>query len=1405
MSLSELLREDEELDLPIRVARIRHSIDTFPVQDVQEVLDFCEKMICDDNIDTAKLGYTILVKIASRSECTSMHRVMFYNKIIFEDKPEHFSSHRSYLFSFLTEGGRNIEGFTHLLPTLIARLYNESTIFNTANDYYAKQAFELGVKMQDSLDVLCTLIKFNSTFVSDEDIAGLIQQMLEERNETAPVKYQKCISVIDTLIMYTYIPPESVYALAKVLSFWVGKSYIVRKASNVDQERTSNQERTVSQEQTSGLDQSDIQEQTSEQYQTDNQEKCLETLRWLLTTHLKDRIFDDLLSSLNDDSIHYQQARGAGILICHALINVQTRKLVNFDLPILLGALIQPMPGDQLGNACVRLSIINEILKDEEMQGVFLAETDWTLFQQAINYNVTRPDCGPFNVDNAIDDPESCPDGDRLLLRMHLFRNIIEQLEGLTNMSLMQSRTLRKIALSAALLLDTRQAKKLIEAYDPSAFRISVGNWLPEIKEIAQVYINNVEADMLSRQQALNVVNGALQKAQELGEPEAVRICGSIIMDALGEETNPIFRNNLTHCVITFVSNHFVGSDEGFQTVVDVLLRSARTVCHTRHTLHAMKCHDLVEGGKGSEDIKARFISNTDLPSMLPDAGLVVLLMRSSMTHPKRACMLYKEILNLVVYRETDRDPEATVMLLRGLFRIRADIEHHIFFVASPEGESLAASLNRNAHNPRLSLRRGSNWGEEERPPVWRYNEIVGLPEDPPSTISPALRSDLVDSTISKIHDYLDMTEWLRIVTNIIDTGADWEVYSYIIVHLGAQLSNQSLFTNCVPQIKALASCICSKIQQQTVMKPPELSNLRQGDVALCLIDILTTIIGYHWRFQRAETENMISAFIMGLTAWDITTVPCVHALTLCCYELPISLSRDLVRIVEKMSTIVTKSDAAIHVLEFLAGMSRLEGLTSRFHGDEIKTVFGVCFSYIEYARGKRYDEAQQRAMTRSLNPTRQGSVASGQRPSTDDIPQYVFAISYHVITFWFLTLRSEDCKKYLPWMEQRLLSRDQAGNVEDEAVVTLDHLWRIAEGRSANHSSPVIVTSATSSSPDEPQSQTWISEYCMLTILCRKAEGSNDGAIEVVERRCSGTDFRQLAAPSPNATPEDVFAHYNLSSAMNGPFKSTYPPALLAITDSTRRSLAIFDRTSPIDFFKCGLIYIGEKQTEQVEILSNVSGSPDYNSLIAGLGKSISLANHRGNVAGLDTSEGVFDGSTTYQHSDGVTTLNYHITTMMPTNREHDPQCTRKKSHIGNDYVNIIFNNSGLVSKFDFNTFPSAFNYVYIVVTPEARQTFIQTRTRSLKANWYEDSWFRVQVMTREDFPDISSAAETKVVSGMALSEYVRNLALNAEVFCRVWTNRGSGEYPSSWRSRLGQIRQLRERVEKMEKEREG
>jgi hypothetical protein len=165
-----------------------------------------------------------------------------------------------------------------------------------------------------------------------------------------------------------------------------------------------------------------------------------------------------------------------------------------------------------------------------------------------------------------------------------------------------------------------------------------------------------------------------------------------------------------------------------------------------------------------------------------------------------------------------------------------------------------------------------------------------------------------------------------------------------------------------------------------------------------------------------------------------------------------------------------------------------------------------------------------------------------------------------------------------------------------------------------------------------------------------------------------------------------------------------------------------------------------------------------------------------------------------------------------MPTDTENDPLCVKKKSHIGNDFVNIVFNESGF--PFDFDTFPSQFNYVYIVITPESAITPRDVAAEGGAEGTVDDDadahvdgnvegtesedrqpCYVIQTLRQASFPRISPTASYKLVALQPLSSLARQLALNASVFCNVWSSREGGEHISSWRSRLREIVKLRAR----------
>jgi len=247
--------------------------------------------------------------------------------------------------------------------------------------------------------------------------------------------------------------------------------------------------------------------------------------------------------------------------------------------------------------------------------------------------------------------------------------------------------------------------------------------------------------------------------------------------------------------------------------------------------------------------------------------------------------------------------------------------------------------------------------------------------------------------------------------------------------------------------------------------------------------------------------------------------------------------------------------------------------------------------------------------------------------------------------------------------------------------------------------------------------------------------------------------------------------------------------PTLLPDDSRTQLALDVFDRIPVVDFHKIGVVYVGAGQSQEQEILRNVMGSTDYTEFVTGLGNLVSLKDTKINTGGLDT-EFNSDGEFAIFWSDRITEIIFHVTTMMPVNLDYDPQCTMKKSHIGNDFVNIIFNNSGIPYAFD--TIPAQFNFVNIIISPEARAGFVTTR---LKDSDMDKQFYRVELQGKPGIPAISPAAETKVISGKSLPAFVRNLALNASVFAHVH-NEGGGEHISMWRHRLRNINQLRERT---------
>ena len=143
------------------------------------------------------------------------------------------------------------------------------------------------------------------------------------------------------------------------------------------------------------------------------------------------------------------------------------------------------------------------------------------------------------------------------------------------------------------------------------------------------------------------------------------------------------------------------------------------------------------------------------------------------------------------------------------------------------------------------------------------------------------------------------------------------------------------------------------------------------------------------------------------------------------------------------------------------------------------------------------------------------------------------------------------------------------------------------------------------------------------------------------------------------------------------------------------------------------------------------------------------------------------------------------------------------KKRHIGNNYVNIFFDESGN-QDFNFNLIKSQFNFLNIVISPQTIQT--KKSTSLLFTPQHGRKFFKVKTFRRAGVPAIFATCHFKIVSEDQLPYLVRSIAILASEFANVWhASDLSGKYVTNWAQRVKQLRLLYDKsLENAQKEKD-
>ncbi|KAI1627103.1 tuberous sclerosis 2 [Exophiala viscosa] len=761
----------------------------------------------------------------------------------------------------------------------------------------------------------------------------------------------------------------------------------------------------------------------------------------------------------------------------------------------------------------------------------------------------------------------------------------------------------------------------------------------------------------------------------------------------------------------------------------------------------------------------------------------------------------------------------ARLVAKRILFRLRANEAGFVFMTADSESQNIASALLRTRDSAELfhyevpssqrhsasstSLSTKSDGLSEA---LWLYPDTEDV--DFPFVDTPAQYLNIDASLHPHARAELDMDTWLMNIIRCLQADTDWETYSYTIVHVAAQLSNFALFVCSMESVVKFRQVLCEQIVNNTFREAPASTGLKKSDVALCMFNILVPLIPFATMkseaVQKGFGDDLVRTFLSGLGgAWEGTSRPCIHALSVCSLEVPSSVATLYPTIIDKMSKNMTQAHLTSHILEFLIHIALLPEMHSNLNPDEIQMIFGICIQFLEKTR-----EQHQSSLTSPsgrLNPISRHSGMNFRRPPyraamlTDiGLPQYAAALAYHIMIFWFLSLRLENRAKYVSWIVARLVWKNGRGEetIDEQSQVLIDMMQRTAFS-DLGETSPQSDFAGPEDGP--VSSSSWI---VGLSVITAQTAG-HTGKTQIIKRQASGTTYaryQQLTTrlPTHHAPSHTEIRHQEASTeilpshiilqmvASAATISAGDQPVPLPEEDYVKRALELFDRIPTVSSHKFGVLFIGDGQTSEAEYLANTSGSPDFDRFLEGLGYVVSLQPPlHYNPQGLEYPR---DGESTIAWRNRVDEIVYFVPTMMPTDVEEDPQYITKKSHVGNCHVNIIFNRSGDPWSFDY--FQSQLNYVNIVIRP-ACQCGHTPDAKSIPGFYW------VQVITREGFPNMSPAAEPKIVSAAQLGPFVRAIALNASMFSSCWNSKDiDSEFPSTWRARLQQIKRLRERV---------
>lgn len=773
--------------------------------------------------------------------------------------------------------------------------------------------------------------------------------------------------------------------------------------------------------------------------------------------------------------------------------------------------------------------------------------------------------------------------------------------------------------------------------------------------------------------------------------------------------------------------------------------------------------------------------------------GFVSLLIIESTQNAQKALEAFRCCIYIAQHALLTDNCDLLLIVLKGLMRIRVSDENNIYFTNPTDMEGLASAFGRSTSDSKYT---------KDYDHKWTFPDQIDY-IDSRYFDSPLYNLKIFDSKSEKLRIdtdvyFIDIEVYFSIVLDVLSHFINWEIFSFVWAHFCTQLANMDLFINSREQLLHLKNIVCEQLQLHLPQNFSFPEHFSKSDLQVACVRMFSSLIGYHEYFMKSDEDDMIRSLLFGIDSWEKTAIPSIHILTACCYEIPLSIKKYLSIILAKLQTKVTSIYASSHILEFLMCLINNPSLTSSLNVDDVKRIFGISFKFIQYSSDAIANRSKQEQGKEII--ARHGVDASiDNTPSTqisqEHVPillHYVLTLSHNVVSTWFLKLDVSVRRKLSSFVLRNLVSVNSDDKIlDDQTIAYVDLIIRFTySDLPLKMVNPKSIIDKLKANDGNVTIGNWMVGYSIATV----ATNSSNGETLMILRRPTGVAmFRinldtNLFASTRKYSNTSISPNYILLQWANTVSNKNEKPLPLIDDPITIRALSTLDRIPIVEFHKIGLLYIGKGQTQEAEVLGNRGGSRLYQEFVHRLGDLIKLKNCKDIYAGgLDTENGS-DGDYAVYWNDKTVQVVFHTTSLMP-NHDKDIYFESKKRHIGNNYVNIFFDESG--SPFNFNIIKSQFNFINIVISPHTKSFSTYSNNDNLTVKF-----FKVKLYRRSGVPAVFSTCHFKLISQELLPSVIRNLAITANQFANVWHSNSHDKFVSNWVHRVRQIRTLKERT---------